>query len=108
APRPRASCWSRAACLPRAASASASGTASAAGRRSGRSDRGTRNGTSASSPTLDLDAVKARQNAMWASGDYGHIGVRLQIVGESLCEAAAVGAPDKVLDVAAGNGNASL
>jgi ubiquinone/menaquinone biosynthesis C-methylase UbiE len=45
---------------------------------------------------------------MWASGDYGHIGVRLQIVGESLCEAAAVGAPDKVLDVAAGNGNASL
>ena len=57
---------------------------------------------------LDLDGVKARQNAMWASGDYGQIGVRLQIVGESLCEAADVGAPDKVIDVAAGNGNASL
>jgi ubiquinone/menaquinone biosynthesis C-methylase UbiE len=56
----------------------------------------------------DLAAVKARQQATWASGDFGQIGVRLQIVGESLCEAAEVGALDRVLDVAAGNGNATL
>ena len=56
----------------------------------------------------DLEGLKARQQAMWASGDFGQIGVRLQIVGESLCEAAGVGAPDRVIDVAAGNGNASL
>ena len=56
----------------------------------------------------DLAAVKARQQAMWASGDFGQIGVRLQIVGESLCEAVDLLSTDKVLDVAAGNGNASL
>jgi ubiquinone/menaquinone biosynthesis C-methylase UbiE len=56
----------------------------------------------------DFEPVKVRQKAMWASGDYSQIGVRLQIVGESLCEAADVGAPDRVLDVAAGNGNATL
>lgn len=56
----------------------------------------------------DFEAVKARQQAMWASGDFGRIGVLLQIVGESLCEAAGIGAPDRVLDVAAGNGNASM
>ncbi len=59
-------------------------------------------------PPPDLEQIKAKQQAMWASGDFGQIGVRLQVVGESLCEAAGVGAPDKVLDVAAGNGNASL
>jgi SAM-dependent methyltransferase len=56
----------------------------------------------------DLGAIKARQQATWASGDFGQIGVRLQIVGESLCEAVDLRATDKVLDVAAGNGNASL
>jgi len=56
----------------------------------------------------DFQAIKARQQATWASGDYGHIGVRLQIVGETLCEAADVRAFERVLDVAAGNGNASL
>ena len=56
----------------------------------------------------DLAAIKARQQATWASGDFGQIGVRLQIVGESLCEAVDLLATDKVLDVAAGNGNASL
>jgi SAM-dependent methyltransferase len=57
---------------------------------------------------LDLVAVKARQQATWASGAYAKIGVTLQIVGELLCEAADVGTGDRVLDVAAGNGNASL
>src|SRR5262249_11275760 len=44
----------------------------------------------------------------WSTGDYGRIGVTLQIVGEELCEAVGVSAADRVLDVAAGNGNASL
>jgi ubiquinone/menaquinone biosynthesis C-methylase UbiE len=57
---------------------------------------------------MDLTAVKQKQQATWASGDFSRIGVRLQIVGEALCEAADIHAGDKVLDVAAGNGNASL
>jgi SAM-dependent methyltransferase len=56
----------------------------------------------------DLDAIKGRQQATWASGDYRVIGSSLQIVGESLCEAVDVASGWKVLDVAAGNGNASL
>jgi ubiquinone/menaquinone biosynthesis C-methylase UbiE len=59
-------------------------------------------------PAPDLGAIKARQQATWSSGDFGQIGVRLQIVGESLCEAVDLHATEKVLDVAAGNGNASL
>jgi len=60
-------------------------------------------------PTVaELDAIKARQQATWASGDFGIIGTTLQIVGESLCEAVDLRAGSKVLDVAAGNGNASL
>jgi ubiquinone/menaquinone biosynthesis C-methylase UbiE len=56
----------------------------------------------------DFEAIKTRQQATWASGDFGHVGVRLQIVGETLCEAVDVLAGERVLDVAAGNGNASL
>ncbi|HUR78715.1 MAG TPA: class I SAM-dependent methyltransferase [Acidimicrobiales bacterium] len=56
----------------------------------------------------DLEAVKAKQQATWASGDYAVIGTTLQIVGESLCEATDLHAGWRVLDVAAGNGNASL
>jgi len=62
----------------------------------------------ANRPAPDLGAVKARHQAMWAAGDCGRIGVQLQIVGERLCEAVDLGAADRVLDVAAGNGNASL
>jgi len=53
-------------------------------------------------------AIKSRQQVMWASGDYAVIGVTLQIVGELLTESADVRATDRVLDVAAGNGNATL
>jgi ubiquinone/menaquinone biosynthesis C-methylase UbiE len=53
-------------------------------------------------------AIKARQQAMWASGDFAVIGATLQIVGELLNEAADVRSIHKVLDVAAGNGNATL
>jgi SAM-dependent methyltransferase len=57
---------------------------------------------------VDFGAIKQRQQATWASGDYTVIGTTLQIVGESLAEAADVRAGERVLDVAAGNGNATL
>jgi SAM-dependent methyltransferase len=56
----------------------------------------------------DLSAVKARQQGTWSSGDYAVIGTTLQIVGESLCEAMDLRSGQSVLDVAAGNGNATL
>jgi SAM-dependent methyltransferase len=56
----------------------------------------------------ELEAIKSRQRATWASGDYAFIGTTLQIVGELLCEAVDLRAGSKVLDVAAGNGNCSL
>jgi ubiquinone/menaquinone biosynthesis C-methylase UbiE len=56
----------------------------------------------------DLAAIKQRQQATWASGDFAVIGTTLQIVGESLAEAIGVQAGERVLDVAAGNGNATL
>jgi len=56
----------------------------------------------------DHAAIKLRQQATWASGDFAVIGVTLQIVGESLAEAADIRAGERVLDVAAGNGNATL
>lgn len=55
-----------------------------------------------------LDAIKARQQATWSDGDYAVIGTTLQIVGESLCEAVDIRSGARVLDVAAGNGNAAL
>jgi SAM-dependent methyltransferase len=64
--------------------------------------------TATSTPAPDLPAVKARQHAAWSSGDYAVVGTTLQLVGESLCEAMDIRAGRKVLDVAAGNGNASL
>ena len=56
----------------------------------------------------DLPAVKMRQQTAWASGDYAVIGTTLQIVGESLAEACQLRWGERVLDVAAGNGNATL
>lgn len=57
---------------------------------------------------IDFDAIKQRQQATWTSGDYALIGTTLQIVGETLAEAVDLRAGESVLDVAAGNGNASL
>ena len=68
---------------------------------------GTGQGTDAGGG-LDVAAVKKKQQATWASGDFGRIGVTLQIVGESLCEAVDLLSTERVLDVAAGDGNASL
>jgi ubiquinone/menaquinone biosynthesis C-methylase UbiE len=60
-------------------------------------------------PTLpDLSAVKTRQQGAWSSGDYAIVGTTLQIVGETLCEALDLRSGQKVLDVAAGNGNVTL
>jgi len=56
----------------------------------------------------DLTAVKTRQQGAWASGDYAIVGTTLQIVGEALCEALDLRAGQRVLDVAAGNGNMML
>jgi len=61
-----------------------------------------------STGNADLKALKTRQQAAWSSGDYAVIGTTLQIVGEELCETLDVRSGQKVLDVAAGNGNASL
>ena len=55
-----------------------------------------------------LEAMKARQHGAWSSGDYAVVGTTLQIVGEELCEALDVRSGQKVLDVAAGNGNVTL
>jgi SAM-dependent methyltransferase len=60
------------------------------------------------SAVVDLAAVKARQRAMWASGDFAVIGATLQIVGETLCEAVDLRTGSRVLDVACGSGNAAL
>jgi len=58
--------------------------------------------------TPDLAALKQRQNATWSSGDYSVIGTTLQIVGETLAEACDIKCDERVLDIAAGNGNATL
>jgi SAM-dependent methyltransferase len=57
---------------------------------------------------INLAAIKSRQQAAWDSGDYAVIGTTLQIVGEMLCEAVDLRSNQRVLDVAAGNGNATL
>jgi ubiquinone/menaquinone biosynthesis C-methylase UbiE len=62
----------------------------------------------AQTSSVDLTAIKTRQQAMWASGDFAVIGTTLQIVGEMLCEAVDLRSGEQVLDVAAGNGNATL
>lgn len=64
--------------------------------------------TSTSSPAIDLGAVKIRQQAAWSAGNYAVVGTTLQIVGENLCEALDLRSGARVLDVAAGNGNATL
>ncbi len=61
-----------------------------------------------SSPANDLAAVKTRQQAAWSTGNYAVVGTTLQIVGENLSEALDLRSGARVLDVAAGNGNATL
>jgi len=63
--------------------------------------------TSTAQP-VDYSSIKNKQRAVWSSGDYAVLGSLLQIIGENLVEAVGVRANDRVLDVAAGNGNATL
>ena len=63
---------------------------------------------STTAPAIDLVAVKTRQQAAWSTGNYAVVGTTLQIVGENLCEALDLRSGTRVLDVAAGNGNATL
>jgi len=58
--------------------------------------------------TPDYAAIKVKQQATWATGNYAVIGTSLQIVPELLCESMDLRSGSRVLDVAAGNGNASL
>jgi ubiquinone/menaquinone biosynthesis C-methylase UbiE len=58
--------------------------------------------------TPDLKAIKAKQQAAWSSGNYAVVGATLQIVGEQLAEAMDLRAGQKILDIAAGNGNFTL
>jgi len=62
----------------------------------------------AQSAQPDFEALKTRQHGAWSSGDYAVVGTTLQIVGEELCEALDLRAGQRVLDAAAGNGNATL
>jgi len=64
--------------------------------------------TPAQSAQPDFEALKTRQHGAWSSGNYAVVGTTLQIVGEELCEALDLRAGQRVLDVAAGNGNATL
>lgn len=61
-----------------------------------------------STTLIDLASLKSGQQDVWSSGDYAVVGATLQIVGEELCEALDLRAGSRVLDVAAGNGNATL
>ena len=63
---------------------------------------------SETTPAVDLAAVKNKQHLAWSAGDYAVVGTTLQIVGETLCETLDLHAGERVLDVAAGNGNATL
>jgi SAM-dependent methyltransferase len=56
----------------------------------------------------DFTAIKARQQRTWASGDYAAVATLIVPVAESLCDAADIQAGWRVLDVAAGSGNATL
>jgi 2-polyprenyl-3-methyl-5-hydroxy-6-metoxy-1,4-benzoquinol methylase len=60
------------------------------------------------SQPLDLMTIKGRQQRAWSSGDYGKVGVTLLAIGELLSEAVDLRPRQRVLDVACGNGNASL
>lgn len=62
----------------------------------------------ATQQTPDLAAIKGRQQKAWSAGDYGRVGVTLLVMGELLAEAVDLRPGHRVLDVACGNGNASL
>ena len=56
----------------------------------------------------DLAAIKQRQQATWASGDYHMIGTQIVLVAEAMIETLDLHSTERVLDVATGSGNAAL
>src|SRR4051812_48684964 len=64
--------------------------------------------TRTTAPGTDAE-LKARHRAMWASGDYASmVETFLLPLGPRLVEASGIGPGQRVLDVAAGSGNASI
>jgi SAM-dependent methyltransferase len=59
-------------------------------------------------PAPDLGAVKQKQQAAWASGDFAVVAARIVLVAEHLCDTADLRAGWRVLDVATGSGNAAI
>ncbi|MGW0022191.1 class I SAM-dependent methyltransferase [Rhodococcus sp. NPDC003382] len=58
---------------------------------------------------IDDRALKAKHRAMWALGDYPSVATEvIPTLGPILVSACEVGAGDRVLDVAAGSGNAAI
>ena len=64
--------------------------------------------TSIDTTAPDLAAVKQRQQAAWASGDFAVVAARIVLVAEHLCDTADLHAGWRVLDVATGSGNAAI
>lgn len=59
-------------------------------------------------PSADFDAVTARQQETWATGDFNQIARQNVVMAEALCDAADLRAGEQVLDVACGSGTAAL
>jgi SAM-dependent methyltransferase len=60
------------------------------------------------STTPDLAAVKERQQATWASGDFSEVATTIVLASERLADATDLRAGSRVLDVATGSGNAAI
>jgi SAM-dependent methyltransferase len=58
--------------------------------------------------SIDVDAIKQGQRAMWASGDYPQVARRIETVAELLAQRAGAGPGVRMLDVATGSGNVAL
>lgn len=59
-------------------------------------------------PAPDLEAIKARQQKTWASGDYSAVAATIPVISETLIDSADLRAGWRVLDVAGGSGNTAL
>jgi SAM-dependent methyltransferase len=64
--------------------------------------------TATGSAAPDYAAIKQRQQATWASGDYQMIATQIQLVSELVIEALDVHSTERMLDVATGSGNAAI
>ena len=74
------------------------------------SGNGNRRSENMTQQVTDEDAaLKAKHRAMWALGDYPAVAAEIiPELGETIVAATGVGAGDRVLDVGAGSGNASI